>query len=551
MGIKSGIDMKQVNGSGNDIEPNTPVRPKAYIFCWRTNSWSGFLTPFVRKLRDEYGIATILFRYNGSGGPSEKIFDFDPGDYAEIVDLDQEMTPRPTAEIDDWVSLSDRAVDLERKLGRPLNDILRTDRHYGIGFVCGATFMRSKFGHNTNYAQNLDILFRLNARLEPLFDKYRPQMSFSSPGSIGRTMLTAIAESRGIPIRRLVSGRSGKTSCWSEDWSSTPYGLYEAYEKNFERLRAAADKNGAEQLYDEDVALPPRPYSAELGRQSFKQRSTVKNFLLWLYKISRTELGRRIRGQSMVYGNYLYRDRVRHGIGRLFWHRKTLREPPVGPALPDNLPIVLYPLHIEPESTLFGEAQSADNQLAHIDMLAKTLPGGWYLVVKEHFGATSPRPPGFWRQVRNYPNVIVASTLESGEAIAEKSKAVAGINGTMILQTAIAGRPALCFLADFQGLCMPHMQLVTSYADCRRALERIRDGQMPDRKISRISGQAFQAANEDCTFKISDEGMITGYAINNPNVDQRDVESLVRALLESLAFDHEGGGKGANSSVKQ
>jgi hypothetical protein len=534
--------MNNVNDTaqGGAVKPS--AAPKAYIFVWRANSWAGFQTPFVRRLRDEYGITSVLFRYNGGGGPSTKIFDFDPDDYAEIVDLDAEMTPRAATDLDNWAELTEQAVDLERKLGRPINDVLRTDRHYGIGFVCGASFMRSTVGHKTNYAQSVDMLVRLGTRMEPLFEKYQPLTMFSSPGSIGLSMLTAMAESRNIPTRRLVSGRRGKTSCWSEDWSSRPFGLYEAYEKHFKRLSAEAENDANERLYDEEAALPPRPYSSELTRGSFKQRSTFKNFAIWLYRISRTEFGRRLRGQTMAYGNYLFQDRVKLGIERLIWHRKTLRERSVASELPADLPIVFYPLHIEPESTLFGEAQPADHQLAHIDMLAKTLPGGWHLVVKEHYGATAPRPPGFWKQIRNYPNVIVASTLDNGEAIAERSKAVAGINGTMILQTAIAGRPAICFLAGFQGLCMPHMQLVTSYDECRRALVRIRDGQLPSRMVSRIAGQAFEAANEDCTFAIEDDGMISGYAINSPNTSLHDVTSLARTLIDSLGLENDDGG---------
>lgn len=530
--------MNNFDVPGHDDPAVSEVEPRAYAFIWGANSAAGFQSQLVRKLRDEYGIASVLFRFGGTGGPSSKYFDFDPDDYAEIIDLEHEITPRSVAEIDSLLKLSGQATALERTLGKSLNDILRTDRHYGIGFVTGADFMRSQVGHTTNYAQCLDMLIRLGARFQPLFEKYRPLTVVGSPGHIAPTMLIAMAQSMGVQPRRLVAGRLGKTACWSGDWTSVPLGIADAYERHFRHLSAAAKTDGTELLFHEDTVLPPRPYTAELTLKSFRTRATVRDLAIRLYRISRTELGKRVRGQSMVYGNYLLRDRIKLRLERWWWHRRALREPPVFSELPNDIPYVFFPLTMEPESTLFGEAQSADFQLAHIDMLAKSLPGGWHLIVKEHFAASAPRAPGFWKQVRHYPNVIVAATLENGEAIAARSKAVAGINGSLLLQTARAGHPVITFLADFQGLCMPHVQLVTSYQEACIVLERIRDGELPSRSVARMAGQAFEAANDECVFDIEDAGLLTGYAINSPKTNQSDMTALTQALIESLQQDH-------------
>ncbi len=526
--------MTNVNETTSDTEVMAPAQPDRYVFVWRTNSWAGFQTQLARTLKERFGIKSVLFRYNATGGPSTKLFEFDPDDFTEIIDLDQEMTPRPVAELPAGQEIYDRAIALERQLGRPLNDILRTDRHFGIGFVSGASFMRSKLGHNTNHAQCLDMMVRINARVQPLLEKYQPITILGSPGTLAQSMLIASAESMDIPMRRLVSARQGKKCYWSEDWASTPLGLHQAYEKHFNRLKAELPVDGADLDSEENAAMPPKPYTAELTLRAFRGRSTLKFLAKWFYQISRTEFGKRVRGQSFRYGNYLFRDRLKHGLQRWMWRRQTLREPRVFSELPTDLPFVFYPLHIEPESTLFTEAQSADHQLAHIDMMVKTLPAGWHLIVKEHFAATANRPPGFWERINGYPNVIVAATLENAEAIAQRSKAVATVNGTLGLQAAMVGHPTITFFPEFQALCAPHVQLATSYRETREAFVRIRDNELPARSIGLIAGRAFAAATEDATFFVNDAGMLSGVAANSPAAEKAEVENLAQTLMDSL-----------------
>lgn len=522
------------NKTTGEAETMAPTQPERYVFVWRTNSWAGFQTQLARTLKERYGIKSVLFRYAATGGPSTKLFEFDPEDFAEIVDLDQEMTPRPVADLPSAQEIDDQVIALERRLGRPLTDILRTDRHFGIGFVSGATFMRSKLGHVTSHTQCLDMMLRINARLQPLLEKYRPLAIMGSPGTLAQSMLIASAESMDIPMRRLVSGRQGKKCYWSEDWACTPLGLHEAYEKHFDRLRAELPEDGEPLESEENVAMPPRPYTAELTLRAFHSRSTLKYLGKWFYQVSRTEFGKRVRGQSFSYGNYLFRDRLKHGFQRWMWRRKTLREPRVFSELPNDLPFVFYPLQIEPESTLFTEAQTADHQLAHIDMMAKTLPTGWHLVVKEHFAASANRPPGFWQQINGYPNVIVAATLENAEAIAQRSKAVATVNGTLGLQATIVGHPTITFSPDYQALCAPHVLLATSYKETREAFVRIRDNDLPAKSICRIAGKALAAATEDCTFFVDDVGMLSGIAADSPAAAKAEVENLAQTLTDSL-----------------
>jgi hypothetical protein len=519
---------------------DTPATPTRTIFVWRANQWAGFLSQFARTLKDKYGVGTVLIQNTAIGEPSSSLFAFDRDNFTEIVELKDETHPRPVAELGDLGDLRDWAEDLERTLGRPVNDLLRTDRHFGIGYVSGAVFMRSMIGHATNYDQCLDIILRVNDRVQPLLEKYKPLAFVGSPGTMSQSTIIAMGESMGIPMRRMTPARHGKNFYWSEDWVCTPLGLREAYDRHLARLKAEGAETGETEGSEEAIELQPRPYTAELTLQSLRKGATIKNLGYLLYQDSRTEFGRLIRGQRNTYGNYYFRDRVWSHIERWFWRLKILREPFVTTKLPDDLKFIFFPLHIEPESSLFAQSQMADHQLAHIDMLAKTLPAGWFLVIKEHFAATAPRPPGFWRAIKRYPNVIVAAVLENGEAIALRSQAVATINGTLGVQAAMVGHPTITFHPEFMGLCMPHVQLATSYAELLTAVGRIRDHELPGKSVSRTAGQALAAATRDCAFALDDTGLLTGVAANSPEVQQAEVDEIARTLLDSLNFDHEG-----------
>lgn len=175
----------------------------------------------------------------------------------------------------------------------------------------------------------------------------------------------------------------------------------------------------------------------------------------------------------------------------------------------------------------------ADNGLTAIDWLAKTAPPGWHVVIKEHPGATSPRPTGYWERIRAYPNVIVAATLEDPQAIAERAQAVAVIHGSVGAQAAVAGKPVITFSPVFVGLEMPHVLLARSYEQTGQALRAIRDETIPDLASRRRAGRAFLTALEKCGFPIEDGALLRGVA-GSGTIDRSDIERLADTLMESL-----------------
>ena len=72
---------------------------------------------------------------------------------------------------------------------------------------------------------------------------------------------------------------------------------------------------------------------------------------------------------------------------------------------PGERPYVFYPLHFEPEATTLVHGSYFEDQLTVVKNLARSLPAGWELVVKEHFYMRGQRRLGFYRSLLSIPNL--------------------------------------------------------------------------------------------------------------------------------------------------
>lgn len=514
-----------------DTVTMTANHDKKYVFIWSASFLSRLLSPLARELRRSYNIHTILFTYGETNLPSPKFYDFNKSDFAEIININELMKPQNDAFLSN-AEIAEQANDLEKRLGVNIVDLIRTDRHLGIDFVSGANFHRSYYGDSANYRQTLDIALRLCTAFEDYLTQLSPLTVLVFPGSIATSALASMAKGLNIPWRWLIASPQNNLFYWCEEQAVRPIGFKAAYDRRF---RALCDQ--PLQTSDGDPS-PERHDSTPLRSQihfaTLRDRTRLIYLYRLFYKVFRTDLGHRVRRPGkMVIGRYKPIDLARQSLNRWLWLRRELKKPPVTPNMPDGTLFVFYPLHIEPESTLMVEAQHADNQLLVVDWLAKSVPPGWYVVVKEHPGATSPRPKGFWERIRAYPNVIVAATFEDSLDLVDRCEAVADINGSVGQQAAALGKPVIAFNKSYIATTMPHVLGVASYAEARAALRRIRDNDLPDQRTRLLAAQAFAEATRDCSIPVDDAALIEGVP-GKARVADEEILRFVSSLLKSL-----------------
>jgi hypothetical protein len=143
---------------------------------------------------------------------------------------------------------------------------------------------------------------------------------------------------------------------------------------------------------------------------------------------------------ALIKKNIVFKFRhMRHGK---FLSKITLK------AIPSNQNYVYFPLHVEPERTLSIESPFYTNQLSLLPLIAKSLPLGYTLLVREHplMGTTERgRPESFYKKILEMPNVSLIDSSVSSHDVIQNSSAVITINGTSGLEALFLGKPTITF----------------------------------------------------------------------------------------------------------
>ncbi len=153
--------------------------------------------------------------------------------------------------------------------------------------------------------------------------------------------------------------------------------------------------------------------------------------------------------------------------------------------LPDTeSPFVYFLLGYQPENTNCPEGARFGNQLLAVSLLARCLPPGWRIVVKEHpaqlanqgRGASGygnlGREASLYESLSRIPDVEMASIESDHFHLVDSSSAVATLTGTAGWEAAVRGKPVLCFgEAWYQSA--PNVQRIRTTQDCERCLEAV------------------------------------------------------------------------------
>jgi len=106
---------------------------------------------------------------------------------------------------------------------------------------------------------------------------------------------------------------------------------------------------------------------------------------------------------------------------------------------------VYFPLHVSPERYVDISAPFFSNQLEVITNIAKALPVGYKLYVKEHFAMKTRhwREISFYKEILAMPNVELIHHSVSSTEIIKKSSLVITIAGTSSLEAAFYEKPSI------------------------------------------------------------------------------------------------------------
>jgi hypothetical protein len=104
---------------------------------------------------------------------------------------------------------------------------------------------------------------------------------------------------------------------------------------------------------------------------------------------------------------------------------------------------VYFPLHYQPEASTLVCASKYEKQLFYIDSLAKSLPGDTLLYVKEHYALLGSRKLKFYRELKQYPNVILVNPLVSSRKLIENAEVVVTLTGSAGWEAMLLRKPVI------------------------------------------------------------------------------------------------------------
>jgi len=369
----------------------------------------------------------------------------------------------------------------ENQIGDPtLWNVLISDRRIYLGNR--ATF-KQDYKPSFTHDHMLSILQVALQKIDHLLNTIKPDIILSlDPVTFGDYLFYLFAKKRKIPmlflkttkIKNYIEFNSGIFGC-----SSNIYKQYKQYEKNNhsdqwvneakEYIKTIENKN----IRHEGMILIP------------SQRAKVtknKNEILLLPK--------KITKKIKYYFYYKNDHHIPNQFNTFFnrgllkplkvlYHNFRLSKDYIYIKGHEKINYAFFPLQSEPEisSLIWGKAYM--NQIETIRNIARSLPVGMKLIIKEHPRAIGYRSYGYYKKILEIPNVILAHPNQEVRPIIQKSTIVITISGFVAFEAVLYKKPSLmlggprpfsilpdsmiCYNNNINELCNEIVSLIKNY----------------------------------------------------------------------------------------
>ncbi len=112
---------------------------------------------------------------------------------------------------------------------------------------------------------------------------------------------------------------------------------------------------------------------------------------------------------------------------------------------PKDEEYILFPIHFQPEASTMVQTPFFENQVALIENIAKALPIGCMLYVKDHYAVLGSKHLNFYRRMKKLPNVRLINPYVDSHSLIQGAKVVMTITGTVGWEAIIYNKPVIVF----------------------------------------------------------------------------------------------------------
>ena len=442
------MSILQQNVSQRDLGPGTGVIAPKNVLVWPylVHHWA--VQSVMPVMRRRYGTRfTILCQgrniaeqYRGFMGPD---------DTAESV-------PDPkAAEISSEDAVYSLARANETRYGiHYIRDVVQLDRTLFTKASGIAPFSIYARDDAPPLVEIFDRINRWLAWSEQLFDRQSFDLFMGWPMAVPDTCCTYVARRRGLLVTHAYPARLENLALWA----SGPFIADFQHDEAFQRV----GKVGEFDL--KTLASPDAParHSAKRVSDLYSGRRVIRDLArLTLERIHHWVLDLRAGRVPWRARRLKFVDVAAARIRTWRFYREFNKLCVSDLAAITKRPFVFFAFQQEPEFTVQAQSRTFNDQQAIVRQLAKSMPAGVNLVIKEHT-LVGYRPPSFYRELVAFPNVIMASPDIPGPKLVQQCVAVASLRGTVTLEAALCGKPALLFGGESEFSMLPNVRMVDS-----------------------------------------------------------------------------------------
>lgn len=403
------------------------------------------------------------------------VFDFDEKakkffDKQNLVDFKKYWHYKDTASTLNEKPNLEYLIEFEKKYGINLWSIIYTDKH----------LYRYNVYHKFSNNELLCLLERECKFFEKILDEAKPDFYLTyHTQTHHENLLLEMCKARGIKILMLSPAKVAERFMISEDGLL----LDDFIDKTVEN--PPRTKEDFEKFLKRN---DPREYLTRLRKTSFESHASDRYKSILKFFLS--------SDSSNYITRYSYFGKTKSKILKKkfsrFFHRK-LRKSFIDKNLKKELDLktkfIYFPLHYEPERVLLATAPFYDNQLAVITSIAKSLPIGYQLFVKEHpmQGTIGWRDTSFYKYIMDLPNVTLLHPSIKAESILPHCSMVTTIAGTTGLEAAFHKKPTIIFSDQIYSK-LPFVYRVTKLEDLPEAIRTYLDKDVDFEALGNLIG---------------------------------------------------------------
>jgi len=383
------------------------------------------------------------------------------------------------------------ARDNEERLDRPMNWYALVNRHFGRGFSPQAFYHpRSRASENSDYVQFVNHMNTQIAFWDEQFISKKLDVILNAD-----FLQASVARHHGAKVRTFLSARLRNLFIWATDeyWES-------------DLLKKAFNETMPD---DTLVSIEAGPYGQGQYAKVAAKATTVSYMLERIFKRLKRHVYLRLKGYQPSYDLW---PELRMIWRQLRYTRKIIGPKTVSLDDLDGQPFVFFPLQVEPERNFQGGSPEYFYQQSAIISVARDLPAGFKIAVKEHFPAAGKRMSEFYDQLLDLKNLVLIDSREPGVAVIKKATAVATVNSTAGMEAAIMGKPVVTFGRHNMYNMMSHVYVVGDESNLRCVLSRILTEPF-DQGTALAEGARFVKALQNVTVDMGDFSAFnrTGY----------------------------------------